>query len=157
MKEKNGEHPFGDAGQLILLCLFLTIWALDSYLLHITTFVSDKVPLYIRITATSLFILASIILLFSSHSIIHHVKNSNGIVSTGPFKYVRHPLYLSCLFFYLGLVVLTLSLVSAGFFIIIFIFYNFIAGYEEKLLKNKYGDIYKEYMKRTHRWFPRMG
>ena len=31
MKGKNGEHPFGDAGQLILLVLFLILWIADSF------------------------------------------------------------------------------------------------------------------------------
>jgi len=30
MKEKNGEHPYGDSGQLILLVLFLLIWLLED-------------------------------------------------------------------------------------------------------------------------------
>ena len=33
MKEKRGEHPFGDAGQFILLGLFLVVWIGDSFFL----------------------------------------------------------------------------------------------------------------------------
>ena len=49
MKEKNGEHPFGESGQLILLFLFLLIWVMDSFLLKISTFLSDDISLYIRL------------------------------------------------------------------------------------------------------------
>ena len=42
MKEKNGEHPRGDAGQLILFGLFLVIWILDSFILHRSTFLADN-------------------------------------------------------------------------------------------------------------------
>ena len=45
MKEKNGEHPLGDAGQLILFGLFLVIWILDSFILHHSTFLADLIPL----------------------------------------------------------------------------------------------------------------
>ena len=40
MKEKNGEHPFGDAGQLILLGVFLVVWVGDSFFLRKTNFLS---------------------------------------------------------------------------------------------------------------------
>ncbi len=36
MEDKNGEHPFGDAGQLILLGLFLIVWVADSFFLKRT-------------------------------------------------------------------------------------------------------------------------
>ncbi len=49
MKEKNGEHPFGDSGQLVLLVLFLLIWVVDSFLLKISTVLSDDISLYIRL------------------------------------------------------------------------------------------------------------
>jgi hypothetical protein len=54
MKEKKGEHPYGHAGQLILLGLFLVIWAGDSFVLHKATFVSDYVPLSIRLVVLGL-------------------------------------------------------------------------------------------------------
>ena len=50
MKEKNGEHPLGDAGQLLLLALFLLIWIVDSFILHYSTFLAAQIPLNIRIT-----------------------------------------------------------------------------------------------------------
>jgi len=34
MKEKEGEHPFGDAGQLISLGVFLVVWVGDSFFLR---------------------------------------------------------------------------------------------------------------------------
>jgi protein-S-isoprenylcysteine O-methyltransferase Ste14 len=39
--------------------------------------------------------------------------------------------------------------------ILIFIFYDFIAAYEEKLLEKKLGQDYREYKKEVPRWFPR--
>jgi hypothetical protein len=59
MKEKNGEHPFGDSGQLISLVLFLLIWVVDWFLLQISTFLSGSVSLYIRLV-----ILGPILLIF---------------------------------------------------------------------------------------------
>jgi hypothetical protein len=49
MKEKNGEHPLGDTGQLILFGLFLVIWILDSFILQRSTFLANTIPLAIRL------------------------------------------------------------------------------------------------------------
>ena len=40
IKEKNGEHPYGDAGQLILLGFFLLVWLGDS--VRLTEFIKSK-------------------------------------------------------------------------------------------------------------------
>jgi len=53
-----GEHPWGDAGQLLLAALFFVIWIGDQ-LLGYTTFLNDVVPLFVRIpVGTLLLILA---------------------------------------------------------------------------------------------------
>ena len=44
-----GEHIWGDAGQIILLLIFLVIWVIDSFVLTYSTFLSNYVPLYFRI------------------------------------------------------------------------------------------------------------
>ena len=58
--------------------------------------------------------------------------------------------------FFAGLTVSTVSLVSAGLLIVIMIFYNHVATYEEKLLENKYGQEYLEYKKHVPKWLPKL-
>ncbi|MGB5747179.1 MAG: methyltransferase [Desulfobacterales bacterium] len=131
MKDTNGEHPFGYSGQLILLVLFLLIWVADSFLLRISTFLSDYVSLYIRLVILGLLLVAAVYLVRSGHVVVQHGQRPSGIVSSGAFRYVRHPLYLGSIMFYLGLAVATASLASCALVAVIFLFYNFIAGYEE--------------------------
>ncbi len=157
MKEKNGEHPFGDAGQLILLGLFLIVWVVDSFFLHKSTFLSDYVPLYIRLVILGFALIAAVFLSKSGHVVVSHERRPTGLVSTGAFRHVRHPLYLSSLLFYLGLAVSTASLFSLVLLVVIFVFYNYIASYEEKLLEVRLGEDYKSYKKRTGKWVPRIG
>jgi protein-S-isoprenylcysteine O-methyltransferase Ste14 len=57
---------------------------------------------------------------------------------------------------YLGLAVSTASLASLVLFVGIFVFHDYIASYEEKLLVARFGEHYKEYMKRTGKWIPRL-
>jgi protein-S-isoprenylcysteine O-methyltransferase Ste14 len=157
MKENNGEHPFGDSGQLVLLVLFLLIWVVDSFILKISTFLSDDISLYIRLVIFGLILVAAVYLIRSGHVVVKHEQRPSGMVSTGAFQYVRHPLYLGSIMFYLGLAVSTASLFSLVLVVLIFIFYNFIASYEEKLLEDRFHEEYRNYKIKTGKWMPRIG
>lgn len=157
MKEKNGEHPFGDTGQLMLLGLFLVVWIGDSFFLRTSTFLSHYVPLYARLVFLGLALVVALCLFGSGHTVVSHEQRPTGVVSTGAFRYVRHPLYLASILSYLGLAFSTASLFSSALFVVIFVFYNYLAGYEEKLLEMKYGEAYKRYKEKTGKWVPKLG
>ena len=157
MKEKNGEHPFGDAGQLILLGLFLVVWVGDSFFLHKSTFLSDYLPLYARLVVLGFTLIVAMFLFRSGHIVASQEQRPNGVVTTGAFRYVRHPLYLASILVYLGLMVSTVSLFSFILLVVIWIFYDYIANYEEKLLEAKFGEEYRRYKQRTGKWIPRIG
>jgi protein-S-isoprenylcysteine O-methyltransferase Ste14 len=157
MKERKGEHPFGDAGQLILLGLFLAVWAGDSFFMQKSTFLLDYVPLSIRLVILSLALITAVYLFMSGHVVVSHEERPTSVVATGAFRYVRHPLYLGAILFYLGLAVSTASLFSLVLLVVIFLFYNYIAGYEERLMEIRFGEDYVSYKKRTGKWLPRIG
>jgi len=157
MKEKNGEHPFGDAGQLILIALFLVVWVGDSLFLRKSIFLSAYVPLYIRLVILFLALITAVYLFMSGHVVVSGEERPNSVVSSGAFRYVRHPLYLASILLYLGLAVSTASLFSLALLVVIFVFYNYIASYEEKLLSQRFGEEYRVYKKKTGKWVPRIG
>lgn len=157
MREKNGEHPFGHAGQLISLGVFLAVWITDSFFVHRSTFLSDHVPLYIRLIILSLALITAVYLAGSGHGVVHHDRRPTSVVTTGAFRYVRHPLYLASIVTYAGLAVSTLSLLSLAILAGIFIFHDHIASYEEKLLEARFGEECRTYKKRTGKWLPRIG
>lgn len=78
-------------------------------------------------------------------------KRDDKLVTTGPYKYVRNPNYLGSFKF-----IITLALVASNLLILIpalvliAIIYMQI-GKEEQMLLNRFGDKYREYMKRTPR------
>jgi protein-S-isoprenylcysteine O-methyltransferase Ste14 len=154
MKEKNGEHPLGDAGQLILFGLFLVIWILDSFILHRSTFLAEDIPLIIRLTILGAALVAAAYLFKSGHVVVSSEQRPTEVVSSGAFRYVRHPLYLGSLLVYLGLTVSTASLFCLVLLVVSVLFYNYIAGYEEKLLEAKFGEAYIAYQKKTGKWIP---
>jgi protein-S-isoprenylcysteine O-methyltransferase Ste14 len=102
MEEKGGEHPFSDTGQLILLGVFLVVWIGDSIFLHTSTFLSDDVPLYIRLIALGLLLGVAVYLMRSGHAVVDHEQGADRVVTSGAFRYVRHPLYLGSMLAYLG-------------------------------------------------------
>jgi len=157
MKEKKGEHPFGDAGQLIGMGVFLIVWAGDSFFLRLSTSLSEHVPLSIRLIILGAALITAISLFRSGHVVVSHGQRPDHVVATGTFRYVRHPLYLASILTYFGLAVSTVSLFSLALFLGMCIFFNYIASYEEKLLEAKFGEPYREYKERTGKWLPRMG
>ena len=155
-KDLGGEAPLNDEIQLILLIIFLVVWCIDSFWFRQTTFLSTFVPLFIRILLGILFLVWWAYLTWHGLAIIFGEERAMpSVVRNGPFGYVRHPIYLASILFYLGLTAFTFSLASFVFIIITIIYYNFTAIYEEKLLIAKYGDEYKKYMAEVGRWLPK--
>ncbi len=156
MEQDNGEHPHNHTGQLILFGLFLMVWLADSFVLETSTGLSEYSPLLMRLVIGSLTLIMAVYLFRSCIAAFGRNEGLSGVISGGAFRYVRHPLYLGCIMFYLGLAALTGSLYSIAVLVIILIFYDHMATYEEKLLELKYGEAYRSYTKRTGKWVPRI-
>jgi len=154
MEDRKGEHPFGDLGQLVCAAAFLAVWASDSFVFHWSTFLASVVPNAVRMTLLGATLLLTAILLSGSHHVVTGEQRPDHVINTGPFRYVRHPLYLAALLAYLGTALSSLSLLSLALLVPIFLFYDYIAGYEEQLLETRFGDSYRTYAARTRKWLP---
>ena len=81
-------------------------------------------------------------------------RKGERLVTNGPYRYVRNPIYLGAFTF-----IIALALVAANWLLlvpdifIIVVIYLQIDG-EEKMLLAKFGDEYRLYMKRTPRLIP---
>jgi protein-S-isoprenylcysteine O-methyltransferase Ste14 len=81
-------------------------------------------------------------------------RKGETLVTSGPYHYVRNPIYLGAFTF-----IISLALVASNWFLlvpdifIIIIVYLQIDG-EEKMLLARFGDEYRAYMKRTPRLIP---
>lgn len=152
-----GEHPFGDFGQLIFLIVFLVLWILDSFVFYFTTILAEFIPHYIRLILAGLVLIPSSCFAWSSIRVVFmEVRDPPRVIKTGVFSCMRHPMYLAALLFYIGLIFMTLSLVSLAFWGKIFIFYNYIATYEERQLEKRFGQEYIDYRKKVPKWIPRL-
>jgi protein-S-isoprenylcysteine O-methyltransferase Ste14 len=150
-----GEHKAGDAGQLVLLIVFLLVWSLDSFLLHYTDFLARSIAWYFRIIPGVMILVISFFLAWAGLNIVFGEKREKPeLITKGVFSVVRHPIYLGAILLYLGLICMTFSLASAGLWVLIIVFYWLISRYEEKLLQDLFGPEYDTYRKKVPMLFP---
>jgi protein-S-isoprenylcysteine O-methyltransferase Ste14 len=149
------EHPLGDLGQLVLALMFLVIWAADSFFLHWTLVLKACIPWYVSVPAGGIIGAIAVYLALKAHTIVFkEVREIPSVIEKGVFGIVRHPMYLGTLLLYLALAVASLSLAALAFLVVVFVFYNHIAAFEEKVLEGKYGKPYKVYKTRVAKWVP---
>ncbi len=142
-----GEHAYSDIGQLIFLVIFLIVWIADSFVFRYSTFLTRYISNSIRIPIALVILIISGLLARAGLSMVFGEKREEPLViTTGVFSIVRHPIYLASILLYLGFLLLSLSIFSALVWILIIIFYYFISRYEERLLSQKFGSEYNEYM-----------
>jgi protein-S-isoprenylcysteine O-methyltransferase Ste14 len=80
------------------------------------------------------------------------------LIVSGPFAYVRNPLYLGNLLMYLGFGIMSYSLFPYLQIIALLFFYfqyHFIVKEEEKYLAETFGSAYQDYSKKVPRFIPR--
>ena len=73
-------------------------------------------------------------------------------VTTGLYRYSRHPIYLTIFVQLIGVGIASASWVFILFTIVLIILFNISVIPEERGCLEKYGDAYREYMNRTSRW-----
>ncbi|MEA2021510.1 MAG: isoprenylcysteine carboxylmethyltransferase family protein [Candidatus Caldatribacteriota bacterium] len=142
-----GEHAYSDIGQLIFLVIFLIVWIMDSFLFKYSTFLTRYISNSIRVPIALVILTISGLLAGIGLKMVFGEKREKPhVITTGVFSIVRHPIYLASILLYLGFILLSLSIFSALVWILIIIFYYFISRYEERLLSQKFGSEYNEYM-----------
>ena len=150
-----GEHRIGDIGQLTLYCLFMALWISDM-LLDYSNFLNEYVPIGIKFPIGIIILIISGYMAGTGLWIIFGKKaQSQGVVRKGVFRFVRHPIYLSEILFYLALLLLSISLISVFIWFIIIAFLHYISLHEEKLLFKRFGDAYAQYCQEVPMWIPR--
>ena len=152
-----GEHTVSDAGQIILACLFAAMWIPDTFFLKYTTVLNSDVPPGIRITLGVVLLVISGYLAKTGLSIVFGEKREKpAVIRKSVFNVVRHPVYLSEILLYLGLLMLSISLAALFVWLIAIVFLHYISRYEERLLLARFGEEYSTYMQEVPMWIPRL-
>lgn len=83
------------------------------------------------------------------------IRNNHTLVTSGLYKYIRHPMYAGSLFGVIGFGLVTQSPLTFLITLILhFVIYNQRSNYEEKILIEHFGDKYLEYASKTKKFIP---
>jgi protein-S-isoprenylcysteine O-methyltransferase Ste14 len=125
--------------------------------LRFSVFLDKYIPFIVNIIVFGAILALAIVLIqISQKTLFNTPENKEELINKGIFSHVRHPLYLGVLLIYLSLFFLSISLMSLGLWVIIFLIYNRLAAFEEDELEKIYKEDYIEYKKRARRWIPRI-
>jgi len=149
------ETPNSHIYHTLLPILFILIWILDTITFRFSTFLNDYIHILVRLILFVIVFSTSIIFIQLSHRILFKThRPPNKLITNGILRYVRNPMYFGILLIYVAFLFLSISLISVGFFIIVFLVYNWMVNFEENILLDMFGEEYKEYKCKVSKWIP---
>jgi len=132
-------------------------WIFDTFLLKYTTFLNDYIPVGIKMPFGVVLMVLSGFLAIKGLSIVFGEKRENPeVIRKSVFNVVRHPIYLSEILLYLGLLMLSISLIAVLVWVISILFLYYISRYEERVLIARFGKDYEQYMQEVPMFIPRL-
>ena len=126
------------------------------------TFTKIALPDYLRLLGIPLGLVTVILNDWMFRHLGHNVTKTSmprenaSLVMTGPYRWIRHPMYSFGGLLFLAFALLTSSWLIAVSGIVAFFMIALRTRLEEQRLIDKFGDRYRNYMRRTGRYFPRL-
>ena len=155
--QEKGEIQYG----WTLLVLIITYNIIVLCMVAEIFFVERAVRLDIRITGFIFFVIAfiirnwSIATLGKFHSTNIEIKPGHALVTIGPYKYIRHPYYLSVM---IEVASIALTVQSIYAFYLVFIIYipcvMMRVYLEERVLLKTFGEVYQHYKSKVRAFIP---
>lgn len=114
----------------------------------------------LRLTAAILLLPAGIALILRAAGLFRKAgtniepwRSSTAIVSSGPYRWSRNPIYLGMAVIYLGLALAFDSLIALLLLpVVLIVIQTQVIAREERYLEAKFGDAYRDYKARVRRW-----
>ena len=124
------------------------------YLVFLTDTMGNGVFLIIQMIGFSLALWSVFVMGIGRFNIQPEVKTTAKLVTKGPYKLLRNPMYSGLILFFGATVIETLDIVHIAVFVILMIVLLYKIILEEKYLSQKFGSRYKEYKEKSYRLFP---
>ncbi|HLF34485.1 MAG TPA: isoprenylcysteine carboxylmethyltransferase family protein [Cyclobacteriaceae bacterium] len=106
------------------------------------------------LTGSAIFAIVGFVLLTKLGHPEGNIENTSHLITTGIYRYIRHPLYLSLLLLGFGIMLKHPVLSTWILAIINMTSVFFTARIEEKEMIMKFGEAYREYMKKSKMFIP---
>jgi protein-S-isoprenylcysteine O-methyltransferase Ste14 len=81
-------------------------------------------------------------------------RDCSKLVETGPYTFVRHPIYSGVFFGAVGWALLVHGWLTLVYALLAFVFVDIKSRREEKWLQEKFGQSYADYRRRVHKLIP---
>jgi protein-S-isoprenylcysteine O-methyltransferase Ste14 len=170
-KADKSDRKFSFEGENQVLLKLRTIGALVFYLGMLGYLVYPPVivwaaiagwPMFLRLVGLAMMVAVLPLMIWMFRSLGKNItptvatRAQHQLVTSGPYKYIRHPLYSFGSVFFFGFLLLAGNwlLTIAGLVALSALAAR--TPLEEQMLIEKFGDQYRDYMKRTGRYIPRL-
>jgi protein-S-isoprenylcysteine O-methyltransferase Ste14 len=163
--EKITRREEGTALMLVLRLGGLVLWStLIAYVINPAwlSWTSLLLPLWLRWVGVIISTIASLLLYWMFMSLGDNItdtvvtRQQHSLIVHGPYRWIQHPLYSFGMLFFFGLSLVTAKWVLLLFTILAFILLSLRTPIEEAKLAERFGDEYREYSRRTGRFFPKI-
>lgn len=149
------QRIFGAGPTLLLLTLALLVGAIELQKLTNLPRLGLSFPIRLGLAGFVL-VTGGAIIIWAFRSLTISQRGRE-LVTTGPYRYVRHPLY-TAVFLTGGLATFLvtqtfLALIAMALMILIG---HLVVGSEEKLMEQRFGPAWRDYARQTPRFFPRL-
>jgi protein-S-isoprenylcysteine O-methyltransferase Ste14 len=93
----------------------------------------------------------------ANFSTVLHVRENHTLVTHGPYRWVRHPMYTALYLLEIAALLLTANWFIGGLpLVVLTIIVGSRVANEEVTMVEKFGDAYRTYMQHTGRFFPKL-
>lgn len=149
---------------LTVIFIVAQLWVLGSFIFIINPVLFDwsafSFPLWIRWIGGILTVLgigvefSTQLYLGRNYSTLLHIREEQSLITTGPYRYVRHPMYTALITVGIGLSLLSANWYFGLPFVATILVILFRVKKEEEAMVEKFGKEYIQYMQRTKRFIP---
>jgi protein-S-isoprenylcysteine O-methyltransferase Ste14 len=84
------------------------------------------------------------------------IRKEHSLVTTGPYRYIRHPMYTFSVLTFIGFSLLTANWFIGAAGLIAVVLLRVRTPIEEAMLEEKFGEAYRTYARQTGRFIPKM-
>ncbi|MBN1920979.1 MAG: isoprenylcysteine carboxylmethyltransferase family protein [Anaerolineae bacterium] len=151
----------------IVLRLLLFLWMVTAVVLYAVyppwfRVLTVPLPLWLRWVGAGLALLSVPLLAWVHSALGRHwstslqFKTEHRLIQTGPYRWVRHPMYTVLFSFFIGLGLLSAHIVMLGLAALAVTVVGVRIPKEEAMMVAQFGEEYRTYMQHTGRLLPRL-